>query len=363
MKRIIFKFILILIFLMCVPQRVYAQNDNGFSVDNAFELVDEDNLPVTKKAEEISKNGFEISVSSVFEKITDIFASELKVQCKTLKKIAAISILCGFLSCIGEAFGKKEVSETGFFVCLTALIYMVMSVVNDQCAYVYEALEKITDNFKISVPVFGTAAVFAGRTAAPVMLPVMTAFSALSIFLAKNITLPFIEAYAVLECINCIGGREILTNLCELIKKVSTLVLKISAFAFTAVLSLQRLVSSQGSALMLKTAKNAVGAVPVVGDIMKSSAETAVAFSSAINNSLATAAAVLTVTVIAVPIMKLALMWLIYKLSAAFMEPITDKRVIKALNCAGDVCSNLIAVLFTVSIAYIVCIFIMLICF
>ena len=117
---------------MCVSQRVYAQNDNIFSVENAFELVDEDNLPVTKKAEEISKNGFEISVSSVFEKITDIFASELKAQCRTLKKIAAISILCGFLSCIGEAFGKKEVSETGFFVCLAAIIYMVLSSVNAQ---------------------------------------------------------------------------------------------------------------------------------------------------------------------------------------------------------------------------------------
>lgn len=364
MKKIIIKIAVVLLLFLIIPQRVYADEGQNARAEEMFDYIDDDNLEITQKAKEIASEGLDISFKGIAESVVGIFAEEISEQSGILKKIAAVSILCGLLSSIGEALGRKEVSELGFFVCLIALIYMVLESVSIQCRIVYDTVERLSLDFKIALPVFGAAAVSAGRTvSSPLMLGVMMSFTAFAVFFTKSIALPFLSASALLECVNCMSEKDILTSLCALLKSAVSIALRCCAFAFTAAVSLQRIGTGQASALVFKTAKSAVGAVPVVGDIMKSSVETVTAVSSMITNSFAAAAAVMVCAMCAAPIIKLSVMWLIYKLSAAVMEPVADKRIIKALNGAGDISAALIAVLFTVSISYVVCVFIILLSF
>lgn len=365
MKRIILKFAVLFLLVFMLPQRVYADDFSAQSyAQEIFDYLDGGDSEIIQTAEEIAVKSLEFSFEDVSKKAVSVFTQEVKEQTGILKKLAAISLLCGFMGSMGEAFGKKEVSEMGFFVCIITLIYMVISSVRLQCDFVYETIEKISTDIKIALPAVITAAVSSGRSvSAPLMMPVMMGYTAFTVFFAKNIALPFISASAVLECINCISEKNMLSTLCELIRKVVSVLLKGTAFLFVSVISLQRMGTGNVSALVFKTAKSAVGAVPVVGDIMKSSVETVSAVSSLINNSLASAAAVMIAVSLAVPVVKLAVMYLMYKLSASFIEPVTDKRIVRALNCAGDISALLLAMMFTVGISYAACMFIILLSF
>jgi len=366
MKRIIIKIVLFVFILMMFPQKVYAYDDTALkqNTEEIFEYLEGEESEIIETAEEIAAEGFNISISEIKERITEVFTQEVREQTGILKRLAAISILCGFIGSFGEAFGRKEVTDIGFFVCLITLIYMVIASIKLQCDFVYETVEKISTDVKIAMPAITAAAVSSGRmVSAPVMMPVMISFTAFTVFFTKNIALPFISASAILECINCISEKEFLSSLCQLIKKIISVMLKAAAFMFVSVISLQRLGTGNMSALAFKTARSAVGAVPVVGDIMKSSVETFSAVTSMINNSIAAAAAFLLFASCAVPVFKLSVMWLIYKLTAAFMEPVTDKRIVKALNNAGDISSALLALLFTVTVSYVLCMFIILLSF
>ncbi|MBR5467649.1 MAG: stage III sporulation protein AE [Firmicutes bacterium] len=360
MKKIVFKFIIIFLMAVLIPQKVYAYY-NVYSAEKVFESLGTEKTEIIESAKEIAENG--VSFSSVAEEISDVFAGEIKEQTGILKSLAAISILCGFMGSIGEAFGRKEISDMGFFVCLIALISMVLSSVKLQCGYVYDTVEKISTDIKVAMPAVISAAVFSGKVSSPVMMPVMVGFTSFTVNFTKYIAIPFASGAAVLQCVNCISEREVLSSMCELINKIISLVLKGAAFMFVSVLSLQRLGTGNMSSAVFKTARSAIGAVPVVGDIMKTSVESLSAITSVMNNSIVAASVIFICISCAVPVIKIALMWLIYKLAASFMEPVTDKRVVKALDGAGDISSVLLSILFTVCLSYAACMFIILLSF
>ena len=76
----------------------------------------------------------------------------------------------------------------------------------------------------------------------------------------------------------------------------------------------------------------AVQTLPGVGSSIETVTQTVWGAAKIIKNGIGMAAVIAVLIVCAVPVLKLVLMAVLFKVTAAVIEPVADKRVVKAVN-------------------------------
>ncbi|MGL4791777.1 MAG: stage III sporulation protein AE [Anaerotignaceae bacterium] len=357
--------ILAMIFILIFPQNIYAEEDLntivGYQLDQLnLEELDQlsqevgEEISFKDRVTDIVFNGFNFSLKDITVKIVKKLFNELFLQMGLLKKILLIAILSSLLKVLDDAFGSKETSEVGFYVCYILLIYIVIMSFYENILIVTETADRLIFLLKGMLPIFISLMIVSGQVAqSAVMGPfIMTAATGISLII-RNFIVPVIGFTSMLEIVNRITEKGILSNLSKLIKMGIEYALKGCAMAFMTITSLQRVGAGGINSLGGKVAKNVVSAVPVVGDILESSVETATALTGLIKGSVAVGAVLLVCAVLLAPVAKLVIICLIYKFSAAVMEPVCEPRLIKALDSAGDFTLLLIGAIFVISIMFV----------
>ena len=95
-----------------------------------------------------------------------------------------------------------------------------------------------------------------------------------------------------------------------------------------------------------------LSAIPGVGNTVQSVSELILGTGMVIRNSVGVTALVILVVLCASPCIQMAVMVLFYKLAAAVMEPVTDKRISGAVAGVGSGVMLLFKSLFTVVILF-----------
>ena len=280
--------------------------------------------------------------------------SDISKQTGNIKKITALIIVCGLLKSISSSLGSKEVNDLCFFVCYSVIIYIIMTSFIEETILVKENIQRFAKVNTAMVPVFVTISAMTGRaiSAAALSSAVMLFSSVVSTFLC-SVFMPVITAAAGLEMVNNIFEEDMFSSLLNFIKYILSMSLKILGIAFTTVISFQRLGTTAASTLAVKAAKNAVNCVPVVGDILSSSAQTVADAGAAVGNAVAASCAVAAVILSAAPVLRLAVVLIAFKLTAALTEPAGEKRITKTLNSVGDYTAILIGAVFLSAIMFV----------
>ena len=299
---------------------------------------------------EVTNGEFNFSSKEILSKVLKTLFSETYNQVDNIKKIMFIAILCGFLKTLEDSFESKDVAELGFFVSYILLIYIVMTLFYEGCALVLNMTDTLIVLLKQMIPLFLAVMVFSGTGAeGAVMGPFIMGTAGVLSVVMQNGIVPAIGFTAVLEIANNISGKGLLTQLSNLFKKLIEYAIKWCAFIFMAITALQKTGVSAVTGIAGKTARGAISTVPIVGDIMNGAIDTAAGFTGLLKNSFTVGTVILVCVVVMLPVIKLAVMYLVYKMTAALIEPISEPRLIKALSSAGDFTAMLMGCLFVVS--------------
>ncbi|MEA5084260.1 MAG: stage III sporulation protein AE [Lachnospiraceae bacterium] len=364
-KRVICIFILICA-LFIFPQKIHAEETQTVVNqqldrlrieeidDTADELLEDSDFSFSQTVKDIVSGGWQFSFKDCITKIVGLVFSEIFGQIKLLRRIIFIAILCGFLKTLEDSFGGKTASELGFYVCYILLIYIVMASFYENSVMVAQTTDKLILMLKEMLPAFLALMAASGRVVdSAVMAPLIMGAAMLISTLIQSMIVPAIGLTAMLEIANHISDKGLLSNLSELMKTVISVCLKGCAFAFMGVTALQKTGAAGLNGMVTKTAKVAVGAVPVVGDIMSGAVETAANFTGLLKGSVTVATVLLVAAMVMLPVIKLGVMFFIYKLAAAVIEPVSEPRLIKALNSAGDFSALLLGALFVVAVMFV----------
>lgn len=289
----------------------------------------------------------DVSAKDMLKNVSVIFSDEIKNQMGFIKKIVIVAVLSALLKNISESFKEKSVAELSFFICYIVLVIFIMSGFSEGLNIVKESSEKIFTSMQAMVPAFMSAVFISGKGGmAASIYPLIAGISQiLTVFINKAI-IPVISASITLHMVNYISEKGYLTQFSKLLYGISKWLLRGTAIGFMAVLSLYRLGTPVLNQLLGKGTKAALEAIPVVGDVMGGAMEIAAALTKSIGSGMAAAAIIFLGVMAAIPILKLLIMGFIFKLTAAFSEPICQERVIKALASAGDFIFMLIGILF-----------------
>jgi stage III sporulation protein AE len=260
-----------------------------------------------------------------------------------------------------DSFKNKGVGELGFYVGYMALVMVLFASFSNTIGIMTGIVDVMSDVMSAAIPiVLGLLAVSGNITSASMFSPLFAFVIEILTLFVRHILAPMLIFATGLEIVNYITEKEPLKNFAELIRNIAGWSIKTIAVIFLAVLSLQKLSAPILNNVAMKTAKAAANAIPVVGGMINGAFDAVVYWGQAAKSGFLVALVIGIALVVAIPILKILAMLLIYKITAAVAQPISDERIVECIGSIGKSCALILEAGITVAVMFIVSVVILL---
>lgn len=346
------KFAVIIVLLLGICQPVFAED---------IEIAGEDFYNDT--AQDIVKGELVLSPTHIINTIKDAIFGEILSVKSTLKSVLLVAITAGLLKILSEAFETGETGEAAFFACFALMSIACISVFSDAVGYGTEIVKKTCDFIIKFEPVLIGLLVSGGAiTQAAAFQPILAASVYILSLLVEKCILPLAYFSAVLGVVNNFGGRVEIGTLNKLLTQTSKWLLTGVLTLFSAILSLYGFGTSALNAVASKGIKFAVGSlVPVVGGLLSDTVETVISGTNLLKNAVGTAGMITVLVMMAVPVIKIWIIMMLLKVTAALCEPFSDKRITGVLLSVAEAVSAIFQMVIVAGMLFIISIGIILV--
>jgi len=282
------------------------------------------------------KGKFDFSFKGLINGILGYFFKEIVQNIHIMIKLLILAVLCAILRNLQASFLSESVGEIAFYACYAIVISVVLVSFNSALKMSIEVIDKMVGFMYATIPALITLLVSGGNiTSGGIFQPALIMVTEISATLIKNIFIPLIFLSTVLLIINNISDKVQISKLAAFIKQISGWSLGLILTVFVAIVSIQGSLGAVIDGVTSKTAKYAIGiAIPVAGKYLADAAETVIGCTLLLKNAAGVAAMIGVIAICIGPILKIAVIVVIYKLTAALVEPIADKRI---SACVGEV--------------------------
>ena len=168
-----------------------------------------------------------------------------------------------------------------------------------------------------------------------------------------KIVVPMINIHFIITIANNLSKEDMLSKLSELLSDGVKWILKTLLAVVIGLNATQGLISPVADALkksgLIKTAE----AIPGVGDILSGVAESVIGAGVLLKNAIGVAGVVVIAVICAVPLIKLGIITLVYKVSGAVVQPISDKRLINCISTTAHASGLLLNTVFVALVLFV----------
>ena len=286
---------------------------------------------------------------------------EVKSVLVLVVSITTIAIICALLKNLQDAFADESISKIAFYACFVLVIMILSKSFIISISLAKNVINNISEFMNALLPILVTMIGLAGGVTSAVALdPFVLGAVVLIPKIYTTIIIPFILMEFVLEFANNLSEEHKITNLCGLLKQCILWFQGIIVTVFIALLTIRGITSKTLDAVTLKTAKFAIdNFIPIVGKTFSDAIASVAGYSLIIKNAISSIGLIVIVFILLYPIIKLVMMTFIYKLAAALIEPISDSRITKSLEAAGNSMVLIISCVLTISLIFFILIAIM----
>jgi len=295
-----------------------------------------------------------LSFDTIANAVLSIVFKEVKSVLKLVLSIVTIAIICSLLKNLQDAFSDESISQVAFYACYALIIMMLSKSFIISISVAKEVITNISDFMSALLPILITMISLAGGiTSAATLDPIVLGAVVFIPKVYSNIIIPMILMGFVLEFANNISVEHKITSLCKLFKQVIVWLQGIIITVFIGLLTVRGITATTIDAVTLKTAKFAVdNFIPIVGKAFSDAITSVAGYSLIIKNAISSIGLVVVILILLHPLIKLILISFIYKLSAALIEPISDVRITKSLEAAGNSMILITSCVLTVSFMF-----------
>ncbi|MCM3111469.1 stage III sporulation protein AE [Lederbergia lenta] len=274
------------------------------------------------------------SIEGWFKGLLAFAFQEVLMNAKLLGSIIMLSIFSAILQSLHNAFENGAVSKVAYSVIFMVLIIMTLNSFRIAADYAMEAIDAMSQFIFALLPlVLALIASSGGVASSAFFHPVLIFLINMSGIVIKNIVLPLLFLSTLLSITSALSGQFKVTQLSGLLQKLSVGILGIFVTILLGVISVQGAATAVADGVAIKTAKFVAGnAIPVVGRMFTDAADTVITASLLLKNTVGIAGAAIVLLIAVFPAIKILAISFIYKLAAAFMQPLGDGPVIECLN-------------------------------
>ncbi len=260
----------------------------------------------------------------------------LRRSAQTGLKLLAVAVFCGLAEGVyaGKREGGLQAVQMAGALAVTALS---VSDMQTMIGLGRQTIEQMDGFAGLLLPVVAVLTAATGAaTGAAVRQGATVLFSDLLIGAIDTLLVPIVYAYVAVCAAHAAVGNEGLKKLASVLKWVVTSLLTAVLLAFVGYLTASGAIAGSADAAAIKTAKMAISrAVPVVGGILADAAETVLVGAGVLRGTVGIVGMLGVLAICLIPFLQLAFHYLTYKLAAALIGTVSDKRLSDLLDSIG----------------------------
>jgi stage III sporulation protein AE len=297
------------------------------------------------------------SLSAIAKKLVEAVKGEISANLTTFGSLITIALLAALFTNLSIAFRNSQVSETGYYVTYLLLFGLLIGSFIAASRVASTALGNLLDFMRALAPAYFLSIAFTTGQATSMMYYEATLLLITLVdFIIIKVIIPMINFYLVIVLANNLSKEDMLSRFAELFSSAIGWLLKSMLAAVIGFHTIQGLIVPVVDQVKRSAVIRATEALPAIGDALGGVTETVLGTGILLKNAIGVAGLIIILTIIAVPLLKLLVITIVYKLGCAIMQPISDKRFIECISASSKSSAMLLqsvfvgAVLFLISI-------------
>lgn len=361
------KTIIVMVLIVFLSNSSYA-NDNQTIIEQQEEFKIQDFIKNAEKFtgeffEDIDINEIlndaikgEVDNSTLLKKILNILGKEVTTNIKSLVSILAIILIHSILKSISESLENNNISKLIYYVQYILIVTVIMSNFTDIIKLVQDTTGNLIGFMNALVPLLITLMMYTGSiTTSSVVEPIILFMINFIGNIIQNLIIPFVLVLTSLVIISKISDKVHIDKLSKFFKSGIVWFLGIVLTVFVGVVSLEGTLSSSVDGITAKTTKAVVSsAIPVVGKILGDAVDTVLGCGIVLKNAVGLVGVVIVIGICIMPILKLFVLSVSYKLLSTVVQPIADEKIIDLLEQIGDIFKIFLGILCAISFMLII---------
>lgn len=302
------------------------------------ELLNENNeFNFGKFVDELIRGENKLSFTEILIAIKDGILAEIKGNIGKLVTVVSIAIIAAVFTNISYAFKDNQVADAGFYIAYLLLFSVATTSFIAVSGIATEAIHSILDFMKVLIPTYILAIAFSTGSVTSYAYYQLTLFliSFIDLILLKVI-IPMINIYFIITITNNLSKRDMLSKLSNLLSDGVSWILKSLLAVVIGLNAIQGLISPVADKIKQNGILRLAKAVPGAGEIIGGVAESVIGAGVLLKNATGVAGVVVIIIICAVPLLKLGVTTVVYKVSSVIVQPISDKRLINCISGAAS---------------------------
>lgn len=367
-KREIFLILIILIIFLFIPNKSISATDNETIKGQQEEFKIQEFLKNSEQytgeffkdidINEILNNAIkgEVDNSTLLKKILNLFGSEVTTNIKSLVSILAIIIIHSILKSISESLENDGISKLVYYVQYILIVTIIMTNFTDIVKLVQDTSSNLVGFMNMLVPLLITLMMYTGSiTTSTVIEPIILFMINFIGNIIQTLIIPLVLIMTSLVIISKISDKVQIDKLSKFFQSGIVWFLGIVLTIFVGVVSLEGTLTSSVDGITSKTTKAVVSStIPVVGKILGDAADTVLGCGIILKNAVGMLGVIIVIGICIVPIIKLTILTISYKILSIIVQPVADEKIVGLLDQIGDIFKIFLGILCAISIMLII---------
>lgn len=291
--------------------------------------------------------------SLLVEYLTDLIGYEFRYNRHNLVYILLIALSAAVFRNFAGAFQSRQISDISFYVLYMLLITLCLASFQTAAQGLESRLDALAGFMRVLCPSYFLAVAFASGSATSLFFYNVILFLIYLVELViVRFLLPVIHIYIMVRVLGNVTGEDFLSEFAELIRKIVTWILRTLLTCVVGINVVQGLLAPAVDTLKRSALTRTAEALPWVGNVLGGTADIVLGTAVLIKNGIGMAGAVIAVLICALPLLQMALMALMYKLAAALVQPVSDKRITACISGVSEGYEMMVRVIFTAGLLF-----------
>ena len=331
----------------CTAQEMTAEGTSVLELPDYLELSDLEeklrgmtdfsDLSFSDLVLELLQGKLPSGISGLWGEVWRLLFSYLGGQKQLAVQILLIALFSAVCTNFIRVFENSQIADISFYMMYLLIGTLLIGAFAEMQALTVNTLKSLIQFVTLLLPAYVVTIVFSAGSVSAFGFYELTLLSVhiLQLLFIKMV-LPLIQIYVVFLFFNQLTQEDLFSQASEFLKTLLEWILKTTTAILVGLQTIQCLVAPAVDTLKNSTAHRIVKALPGVGGLMDSAAETIAGSALVIKNAVGVAGMIVVLLICLLPFLKLGLSVLLFRLLCAMLQPISEKRMVDCIRSFSD---------------------------
>lgn len=331
----------------CTAQEMTAEGTSVLELPDYLELSDLEeklrgmtdfsDLSFSDLVLELLQGKLPSGISGLWGEVWRLLFSYLGGQKQLAVQILLIALFSAVCTNFIRVFENSQIADISFYMMYLLIGTLLIGAFAEMQSLTVNTLKSLFQFVTLLLPAYVVTIVFSAGSISALGFYELTFLSVhiLQLLFIKMV-LPLIQIYVVFLFFNQLTQEDLFSQASEFLKTLLEWILKTTTAILVGLQTIQCLVAPAVDTLKNSTAHRIVKALPGVGGLMDSAAETIAGSALVIKNAVGVAGMIAVLLICLLPFLKLGLSVLLFRLLCALLQPISEKRMVDCIRSFSD---------------------------